>query len=164
MDIRDWGMDRIMQLPDWCFGRKWLVSVQATGSAIEVVFDISEYALPERCVIWQLQYGVGGEQTARGFISLALADFLPASDAAFDASEILLRDYGVTIAGRKIIPVSANGGVARIDLRMPIASAGRRLVGRLAETATATYYLWTTIVVSSVPTEVPDWLVSVPGS
>ncbi|GAH72945.1 unnamed protein product, partial [marine sediment metagenome] len=54
MDVRNWPADRIMQLPDHCFGRRWLVSVIGARSEIGPAFDISEAGLPEWTVIWNL--------------------------------------------------------------------------------------------------------------
>ena len=62
MDIRNWPMNRIMQLPDCCFSRRWPVGVSWLGEAVSVGYDISEAGLPERCVIWEA-----------GFVLLALA-------------------------------------------------------------------------------------------
>ncbi len=78
MDIRNWPLDRIMQLPDHCFGRRWPITLLTPVVQTVTYYDISEMALPEKCVIWELVfygYGVlGGELTGWSF---ALGDVLP---------------------------------------------------------------------------------------
>jgi len=52
MDTSNWGDGRIMQLPDWCFGRRWPISCAATVSAGLYRWQLSPSRLPERMVVW----------------------------------------------------------------------------------------------------------------
>ncbi|GAH58066.1 unnamed protein product, partial [marine sediment metagenome] len=94
MDIRNWPMDRIMQLPDECFGRRFLVSCSLAYADAGSTFDISEIALPEACVLWSLNVAWYNEDTATHYIRLALGDQLPATVAMMDALEPLISGLG----------------------------------------------------------------------
>ncbi len=54
MDIRNWPLSQIMQLPDAAFGRRWPVGLAYAFAGAGAEFDISEAALPERFVIWEV--------------------------------------------------------------------------------------------------------------
>ncbi|MBA7611089.1 hypothetical protein ES703_18305 [subsurface metagenome] len=160
MDIRDWPMDQIMQLPDCCFGRRWPIGVSVFGDEVTTYYDISELALPERCVIWKLNLSCPMYSTAIIYTSLALGDQLPVADAQFDAMEPLFRDIGALLAGRRVVNFNRMGGAIDVSMRMPVATNGRRLVGRFEWLAAAAAQVVVVLTVSSIPTEVPDCLLS----
>ena len=85
MEIRNWPMDRIMQLPDHCFGRRFSVIFSGSVGAFGTSYFISELSLPDRCVLWELNMF---SRTATADIpfgqirySFKLGTKLPASDA-----------------------------------------------------------------------------------
>ncbi len=160
MDIRDWSLDKIMQLPDCCFGRRWPITLKATGIGPGPVFDISEAGLPEKCVIWELCIIGLADLNSYGTFGLRLGDVLPTTTAEFEAYEMLFKSGPGSTGALSEIGVSSMSSVNWNRLRLPILAAGRRLVlgiraGILLAVATEV-----TIVVSSIPTEVPDWLCS----
>lgn len=153
-------MGRIMQLPDCCFGRRWPIGVAQEQEAVGAYYDISEFALPERCVVWGLYVWLPVYSTTAVEITLSLGDQLPTTDAQFDALEVLFRDIGFIVGGRRTIRSSRSPSVLTVPLRMPVTASGRRLVGRFAWGASIANSVYTIIVVSSIPTEAPDWLLS----
>ena len=161
MDIRHWGLNKIMQLPDCCFGRRFMVSCALDIGAAQREYDISEVALPETCVIWELVIDGSGSFGDRGIVRIALGDQLPTAVAMFNELDPLF--MGLGLQGAEPRPLELNGGevLSFRMLRMPVAAAGRRLVieGITGETITCRVFVG--IVVSGVPKEVPDWLVSV---
>lgn len=164
MDIRNWPIDRIMQLPDCCFGRRWPISVSMEQATKATYYDISEAGMPERCVIWSFVPWMSGYTAEFVDVSLALGDVLPANDAEFDANEVLFRDIGVIAGGRRRVTLSHNPGPLVLPLRLPIEATGRRLIGRFVWTATGGATILVILVISSIPTEVPDWLSLEKGS
>lgn len=158
MDVRNWPLDRIMQLPDCAFGRRWPIGLQAVLSDAAAVFDIAEAALPERCVIWQLYMSCSGLLgTTSADFTLALGDVLPATVAEFNALELVFSG---------VESVTSRGGTEAVSgapinlptIRMPLVTAGCRFVGRFIRvigSATAAHVI---IIVSSIPREVPDCL------
>lgn len=159
MRIDDWPLDRIMQLPDCAFGRRWPVSVAWPLANPGILYDISEEALPEWCVVWELLLVTMSHGT-NGLISinLALGDVLPTTDAEFDANEAFLRGLGWWTALRYNIVAGIGQEPALRRLRHFVHSMGRRVIGRCGSGATGSD-AFLTLVVSSVPKEVPDWLV-----
>lgn len=152
-----------MQLPDCAFGRRWPVAVQQEQETVATFFDISELALPEACVIWNCGIWSPYYAMVDITISLALGDVLPTTDAQFDAYETLFRDVGVIVAGRRTIRMIRSPGTYNIPMRLPVAATGRRLVGRFEWSAEALTNVYCILTVSSIPKEVPDWLISVPA-
>ena len=160
MDFRSWPLNKIMQLPDECFGSRWPIFFAGGVAAANTGYYISEMALPERCVIWELfihltsQGGMAIENWDMDFI-YKLGDQLPTA-ANLAAMETLFKGVDFIQAAEKTLrPFS---GVLR--MRMPVASSGRRicLAARNNDTEYVTGH--TGLVISSVPTEVPDCLFS----
>ena len=160
MDIRHWGLNRIMQLPDHCFGRRFLVSSNMNVLAAQRVWDISEVALPDVCVIWELVIMVAGTFGTFLWVQIALGDQLPAAVATFDALDPLFMGLGEQGAEPRTIRVEADNVLHLDRLRMPVAAQGRRLVVEMTTDDGITASGMVAIVVSGVPKEVPDWLVS----
>ena len=160
MDIRKWGLDRIMQLPDGCFGRRWPIIFSGTVTASAIAYYISEMALPERCVIWQLFAWTPIVGSLEPFnlnerFSYKLGDQLP-NAAIFASQEELFAAADMIVGGeRSFYPFA---GV--LNLRQPVMSSGRRITIRVHNFSVITLLFCTGIVISSVPNEVPDCLVS----
>ncbi|GAH71756.1 unnamed protein product [marine sediment metagenome] len=161
MDVRNWSMDQILMLPDHCFGRRWPVGVYADGVVANKYYDISEAGLGDRCVVWQAIFYTTGADTTGLRISLSLGDQMPADDAEFDALEPLFSDLGRLFEGRRFIDQGGGGQVISIPMRVPIQAQGRRLVGRFQIVWGSVMPPSAVIVVSSIPREVPDCLLSV---
>lgn len=160
MNIRNWPFDRIMQLPDWCFGRRWPIGLQAVLTDDAPVFDISEAALPETTVIWELAIQNLSILASALIVTLSIGDQLPASDAAFNVCELVFPGIESTTGVRGAVDVMDRGALCSRRLRIPVATAGRRLVGRFLRDTGSAVGGQAIIVVSSIPTEVPDWLCS----
>ena len=162
MDVSKWPLGKIMQLPDHFFGRRYVVGLFVPVVAMGTKYDISEMALPEYCVIWELvffSYGTAGD-LLYGW-SFVLGDQLPTTDAEFDANELLFKDLGGYLAGRKSILCNSNRGLALRNLRILIHSAGRRIIGRYAGAEEGGDFQ-VAFTISSIPKEVPDCLISGP--
>lgn len=163
MDIRNWPLDKVMQLPDCAFGRRWAVGLENYAEGIGVGFDVSEASLPDKCVIWELAITCSGATLNEMQVSLALGEHLPADDAQFFGFTQLFKDIGTSLPPIRNIFLGANYELHLNQLRKPVESASRKLVGRfdcpIAQEAITQVF----IVISSFPREVPDWLTSVQG-
>ena len=160
MDVRGWPLDKIMSLPDHCFGRRFPVSVSCFALAGGGNFNISPTALPEWSVLWELRIDSRLRQGAAAGVGvhclLSLMDFAPTSIADMENSEKLLPNYGSWNATHWAL----NGYIHLINLKYPIHTNGRRLGGYLLNDGAQTDYIQVSCVFSSLPTEVPDWLLS----
>lgn len=158
MRINDWPMEKMMVLPDWCFGRQYAVCVTTRGGVGATVWDISELAFPDVGVIWQVSIFATYWTFAVDYCRLALGDQLPATTADMDRLEPLIHGLGAQGAEPREINLYVGVGPWVLPLRQPVQFQGKRLI--VEARATAGKYAWThvIVVVSSMPKEVPDWL------
>lgn len=163
MDISQWGIGRIMQLPDCVFGRRWPIIFTLHAAAEGSQYFISEIALPDVCVLWEL-YGfsspLGSAVTPPlSVTSIMLGDQLPTTDAEMALMEPLLPGADELVANMR----STRGRLELTRLKVPISAQGRRVVVRFQVGSIVPVVLALGLVFSSVPKEVPDWLISGPG-
>ena len=161
MDIRDWPMDRIMALPDCCFGRRWPIGLGAEGDAVETVYNIAESALPDIFVLWEIAMVVTASFTAFVQFEIRLGDQLPVVAADFEAMELLLPGVQNSAGVRSAYTLIGTINRAIRGLRVPVKAQGRRLVVAYSALVEGAWAAEIDFVVSSVPKEVPDWLCSV---
>lgn len=160
MDVRSWGLGQIMQLPDCCFGRRFSVCCDALSVEEALAWDISEVALPEKCVLWEVvinsDVSVVAPQIAS--VRIALGDQLPASSAMMDALEPLVPGLGIQGPEPRYISGLTNHLV--FHTRYPISVNGRRLILEVISNAGVSARIQLVCEFSSIPTEVPDCLFS----
>lgn len=149
-----------MQLPDWCFGRKFVVSAEVRGYNATNAYDISELEFPEVMVIWQIKIEPFYMNDLDSYVRIALGHQLPATEAAFMLLDPLINGYGTQGPGPRQIRFFSSFGATDFFMRTPIAAAGRNLclMGVCPESDHAKCRV--SVICSSVPTEVPDWLLS----
>lgn len=164
MDIRHWGLDRIMQLPDWCFGRKFEVCVALLSAAGARTWDISEIALPEVCVLWEVSMTPSTAEFQIESYRLALGDILPTAAGEMDVMEPLIHGLGEQGPSPRDIYGLPRYAGWRFMTRKPIEAGGRRIVLEMKATDSQGGRLQVVCVFSSIPKEVPDWLVLGQGS
>lgn len=156
MNINDWPIGKILQLPDHVFGRRFTLSCSlqcATGAA---VWDISEIALPERCVLWEVDVYSAIMTGPLMWYRMAIGDQLPTTVAEMDGLEPLIHGMGVDGPEPRRIwfPRETDWRINR--LKFPISAAGRRLVIECGSGETANPMFMVTIVVSTIPRDIPE--------
>lgn len=160
MRIDNWPMDRIMRLPDWCFGRRWAVGVTTYAEGIGIQFDISEASLPDKFVIWELAIQSVGITLNEMQVSLAIGENLPANDAEFVVLKQIFNDIGDSVPPTRNIFLGANYLFHLNQLRQPVEAGGGKLVGRFNCPIAQEVITQVFVVISSLPREVEDWLIS----
>ena len=94
MDISNWPMDKIMQLPDSAFGTKFSVFMSGLAAAAATTFFISDFALPDRCVLWEVSISIREQANISSFhasnVSLKLGTQAITTNAQAAALEDLL--------------------------------------------------------------------------
>lgn len=158
MDISQWGIGQIMQLPDWCFGSRWPIGLGIETSAPAAFFAISDAALPEWCVIWELRGLCEGVEDTTIEFTYALHDALPATGAIFDSGELLFPHLVTRTGRRSAIMVAGGNSDMRITMRQPVHAIGRRLCCRFQRKNLTPLGGETQIIISAVPRSVPDCL------
>lgn len=160
MHIEHWPINRKMRLPDWCFGRRFVVGLSFIVGAEQVYYDICEIPLPDLAVMWELSIWVPDGISPDSYLRLALGDQLPLTQVAFEAMEPLFQTIGSPTVGPRRIWMSGADTYSLRGLRTVIEPQGRRFVGEVENNGSGTGYVMVNVVVSGVPREIPDWMVS----
>jgi len=160
MDIRNWPMERVMQLPDWCFGRRWLISRNGATAVNVTNYWLSQETFAEKGVIWALFVNANTTDVKNRLnIGLAYADVAPVDNATFMAKEPVfpgLREPN-TVAD---LCIDSQQCTYWADLRKQSTPPARRLAICTAAFGIGTVNFTIGLVVSGVPKEAPDWLIS----
>lgn len=157
MDIRGWPLDRIMQLPDCCFGSRFLVTCSVATGTGGNAHNMSAIALPEWCVLWEIH----GSQRKRNVFNanigfhfiLGLRDQVSTNYAQLMESGLLFPHCGYFVTDH----YSMTGNIHVTKLKYPIHAGGRRVVTYFVNDGDGDV-LQIEMVFSNMPTEVPDWL------
>lgn len=161
MDVSRWGLGRIMQLPDHCFGRRWPIRLKVKGKVAADDYVISMHGLPDVCVVWELQVFHTHDTIFLSFCHIRLGDEIPGTWNQFIELERLF-PRPVVAGGLADCITTPGWTTSRIlSLRMPVHAQGRRIILGVERGVASGVTLEATIVVSSVPREVPDCLLSV---
>jgi len=163
MRIDNWPMDKIMQLPDCCFGRRYCVSCTLVGVNDTTQWDISEIGLPEKFVIWDVNIFYSTSNDNDSMFRLAYGDQLPTTVAEMDRLKPVIHGLGVEGHEPRHVYIGYQRDTGNLNLRLPVASTGRRLVLEAHTVAEKVMAITVAIIVSSMPKEVPDWLISGQG-
>jgi hypothetical protein len=160
MDVSRWSLDKIMQLPDWCFGRRWWIGEYIGTTEDEMTLFTIKDRLPDKFVLWSMLVQ-GTDWTAGTGINLTvkLADRGVDDDSFWNAdrlfhqigSEGLTYEFFLTLKGMFYLPY----------IRSVHESKNNRICGAFkirAETATCENQI--AFLISSIPREVPNWIVS----
>lgn len=161
MNISNWPLGQLMQLPDHCFGRRYMVYCTSRPSGQATGFDIAEIAFPEVCVIWELLIDCTVSADKRFIFRITLGDQLPTTEAMVLANEPLIMGLGEQGPEPREIHLKGGRVVRWNKLRFPIRTSGRRLVCQFENTDTLSAIGAVSVVCSSVPREIPDCLISV---
>jgi len=160
MDISRWPIQRIMTLPDNCFGRRWPIRLKAKGKTATNQFVISMHGLPDVCVVWYFQVFHTHGTIFESYCHLRLGDEIPATWAQFLELERLFPRPAVAAGLVDCIYTSWYTTSRFMSLRMPVQAQGRRIILGVEAGKANGVVFETTVVVSSIPREVPDCLLS----
>lgn len=153
-----------MLLPDCCFGQRFPVCVCPESKGEIPGWDISEVALPEVFVIWEMHVHVNSAAVGYSIYRLAIGDFLPTTVAEMSGLEPLFMGMGRQGPDPRIIRQNIQANVHLNRLRLLRQASGRRFVAEATSKGIDELLLYITLVVSSVPKEVPAWLSSGQGN
>ena len=158
MDIRDWPINRIMQLPDCCFGRRWPVGMSKLLVQAGAFFDITKAPLPDRFCVWGVnaigKYTSGSDVQ----ITLAMGDELPATDALFNDMPLLFPEIESLNGTRGAFDTCYISQRMIENIKVPVMGTGRRIVARFLRETASSLGVSCSVIISSIPNEVPDWL------
>jgi len=160
MDVSKWNFDKVMQLPDWCFGRQWpILSTNIVAPTAKKQWMVNK-GVPNKMVLWEIRvFGSMGDITTSWY-KLAIGPHKPASSAEFDTFERLFTGDMDLPEEESAIPVAKYQSTV-IPMRRPIAMNGKRFCIQMENNhASVGMRLCFVFTISSIPKEVPDWLFS----
>lgn len=159
MDIRSWSPNQVMQLPDWCFGSRWWVGEYMGGTNGVIAYKSGGELLPDKFVLWGILTSAKSPSCLEALrLTIRLAGSAAASVAAAKAQDRLIDGVSVTDILYELY-VNQNGVTWIGDIRQLVEPNGRRLSLVSNGDQAITYEMTVGILISAVPTEVPDWLV-----
>ena len=162
MDISNWPMSKIMQLPADAFGRRELVQMAVVLTSAAPKFVMSLTGLPDKMVIWEVIIAAGADAIVTIRVRLALGIRLPASTGEFEAMEKLFSNVLALDGVPGGFEAPGGSGLLITKVRFPVVVSGRRLIARVQRNqglATSGVVL---IAYSAIPTEIPDYYAGFP--
>lgn len=157
MDIRDWPMDRIMQLPDEAFGTRFSVLFSGVVPSLSTRFFISSIGLPNKCVLWEIFVGAhpdsGSGANPVMTYGLGLGDQLVTDNVEMGRLENILT--GIHESEFTISIFRQNLNLSR--LRIPVIAQGRRVVLAARSRSVVQNDFVVGLVFSAIPNEIPDF-------
>ncbi len=159
MNISDWPLEKIMQLPDHCFGRRYAVSCTIDELGEANYFDISEISFPETFVLWEMSFISAGALNTIIPIRLAMGDQIPADTAAMSLLEPFIPGLGVQGREPRVMQLSPTSGSGIRMFRQPIHASGRRLILEVQGLSELQYLITVVAIISSIPKDIPDCLI-----
>lgn len=160
MDIRDWPLGKIMQLPDCAFGPRWLVFCSAYSVLDTDVFAIVRTGVPDRAVIWEMGVSVYSAVTMNVEVEFAWADQLVTTAAQWSALPKMFPCQGLQDGVDFNFLTGGGGGQALRRLKFVSPSSSLKPCMRVGALTSAAKGIQANFVISSIPKEVPDCLVS----
>lgn len=158
MNIEKWDIEKIMRLPDWCFGTRYVLACSAYGANAAYGFDMSEISLPNRGVLWQLTLHTIFSDSSSNYMKIARGNKLPATEAEFNLLKPFVTGLGQAGAEPRQLVSYPSGQTLSMSMKMPIESVGGRLIIAAYGQAAKSTRIRVVAVVSGIPKEVPDWL------
>lgn len=157
MDVSHWSADKIMQLPDAAFGRRWMIGMSADTLDANVHFDLADLSLPDKIVIWEVQFPVFGGLSTTADIVLSLGSTLPSTDAEFLALERVFLGVSTRDGIKGGVESLAVSHIALRKMRQMVVTGGRTFVARFKRALSTAGAAACIVTISSFPREVPDF-------
>ena len=164
MDISKWPLSEIMQLPDHCFGKRWLVITNRRVLPAAVDEWISDTPLPNRFVLWSITIWGVQALNVNYWFKIALGDQDPTTSAIFATFTPLFDgDLENDIQAGAIF--NQYGSTLYLTMRRPIEAMGKRFAVQFNNVdATLSKCVAIAFEVSAIPDEVPDWIFGLPAA
>lgn len=159
MDIRRWSPNQVMQLPDWCFGPRWWVGEYMGNTSGQIYYHSGAEVLPDKFVLWGILISARSPSCLEALrLTIRLAGSKPASVADGKAKDRLLDGISTEDILYELY-VNQNGTTWIGCERQLVEPNGKRLSLVSNGDQAIAYEMTVGILISAVPTEVPDWLV-----
>lgn len=163
MNIQRWTVDQLMQLPACCFGRRWWVGCYCTEAGGDIAYFTAEEKMPEQFVIWGSMISVSSPAPVNPVqLTFRLGDRVPVTAAEALAMDRLYK--GISSPAQLYEFYHSQWDMTWMACeRIFVQSVARRLIVVTIGDGVNAYHLTAAVLISSVPKEVPDWLISAQG-
>lgn len=160
MDISNWSLDKILELPDWCFGKRWWVGTYVGTLNDEASYFLIEESVPDKFVLWDVVVSTTGHRDAEhANVTLRLCRQVPTSTNIKEYRRLMTNLSNRTQTYDVYLPPVALShlGPMRNLVEADNDQIGGclKLVGEGADCENSVACL-----ISGIPREVPDWVVS----
>ncbi|MCK4958175.1 MAG: hypothetical protein KAT00_02220 [Planctomycetes bacterium] len=158
IDVRNWGTEQVMQLPDNAFGGKYIVFTRQVVPKTETKWWMVRQGLPERFVLWSIRMGGFVDISAINGFRFSLGNEDPVDVAQFNTMEPLFKgDFDDPDRFTRITVPSLE--VRVMDMRMAVESRGKHFVVEGFNTgASSGAFPTIEFLISPFPRSVPKWL------
>lgn len=158
MDVSQWPVGKLMQLPDWCFGTRWWVGEYMGSTGGLAYYRKGEETLPQKMVVWGVLlscYSANCIVAIRATIRMGTST--PTSAEEMNLLDRVLKGISISTITYELF-VNQNG-VTWIDAgRQLVEANGRSLVLLTNGDQSNAYEMTVGLLISTLPTEIPDWL------
>lgn len=158
MDISRWPLDKIMQLPDHCFGRKWWVGTYVGTTADAPNYFLIEESVPDIFILWDVLIATAGHTAGTHTnVTFRLCAQAP-TGANIKTFRRLLRNFSTRIQMYDLhLPPM---GLVHVGPMRNVINAGNDRIGGafkiVAETANCEGVV--ACLISGIPRDIPDYL------
>ncbi len=163
MDISNWPMDRIMQLPVDCLGTRFTIIFSDAQPAVGDDIYFNNLALTDRCVLHEIHASIGSStvnvSSPIASLALVLANRQPANLTEFLTHDNLLT--GIDEETSDIQQFRTPMHLTR--LKLPILAQGRKVALKFSIEGVFAAHFNVALVFSSIPREIPDFYSGHPG-
>ena len=158
-DIRGLPIETILSLPDFAFGRKFIVGKTMGVAAVTTEFNLITTGLPRKFILWEMNMNLVTGAVLTGLhVGLRYANVVPATDAAFVLGERLFPEYE-SDANTRQFTLDAGNPIQIRNLKMYFDRTERFICARVANFVNITENLNLVFTISRIPHEVPDWMI-----
>jgi len=158
MDISKWTRDQVMTLPDYAFGEKRIICADFFVPNATYTAFLCPMVLPSRLIVWEIMITPRGFGASGDWVRIVLSTKIPGTIAECLACAPLIPGLGAPENGPGCIDVADTTDTIHINLRQMVEAQGNRLCVVSQNAAAAGVYMFVTVLISTVPSEIPDWL------
>ena len=159
MDVSGWTIEQRSRFPDWCFGPRQIIGVNVYNNQPDThEFGISEIALPDPAMIWELGCWNLITGTESGYCRAGLAHTKPETPAEMDTATEIYPYFGTPATGPNIFPYTSGFPmIINFNMRRAMATDSKKLVVQNS-CLVLRCRIQVSLIVSELPTSMAGWL------
>lgn len=160
MDVSKWPLEEVMALPDWCFGKRWWIGMSLNSALAEAVPFFLDENVPDVFVLWDvLLMSAPATGQTRWDMTIRLCKQEPTTANVRQFRRLLRGLANPTDYYEIQVP---GGGLLHFGPMRNLIEARNDKIGGIFKRidGTAPQQGQIGFLISGIPREVPDWVVS----